>query len=94
MTSKKWSSSESREVLLKLSTVLRGCGLSLASSLLLLGASAHADGAAYDLAGPAIEVKVTRAGKTLPIAEVPNLQAGDRLWLHPEVPASHRCTTC
>ncbi|MFZ3369435.1 MAG: hypothetical protein WA239_20165 [Candidatus Sulfotelmatobacter sp.] len=31
---------------------------------------------------------MTRAGKTLPIAEVPNLQAGDRLWLHPEIPAS------
>ena len=43
---------------------------------------------AFDLPGPPIEVKVTRAGKTLPIAEVPNLQAGDRLWLHPEIPAS------
>ena len=33
-----------------------------------------------------MEVKVTRAGKTLPISEVPNLQPGDRLWLHPAFP--------
>ena len=33
-------------------------------------------------------MKVTRGGKTLPIFEVPELQAGDRLWLHAEVPAS------
>ncbi|HXY49064.1 MAG TPA: hypothetical protein VEI01_06400 [Terriglobales bacterium] len=32
-------------------------------------------------------MKITRSGKTLPISEVPNLQAGDRLWLHPVVPA-------
>ena len=42
--------------------------------------------AGFDLAGPRIEVRVTRAGKTLPIARVPNLQAGDRLWIHPDVP--------
>lgn len=47
----------------------------------LLGASAP-----FDLAGPRIEIRVTRAGMTLPIAEVPNLQAGDRMWLHPELP--------
>ena len=40
----------------------------------------------FDLTGPKIEVHVTRAGKTLPIAAVPNLQAGDRLWLHPDLP--------
>lgn len=33
-----------------------------------------------------MEVKVTRAGKTLPISEVPSLQPGDRLWLHPAFP--------
>ncbi|MFZ0807936.1 MAG: hypothetical protein WAN03_17210, partial [Candidatus Sulfotelmatobacter sp.] len=44
------------------------------------------DNSAFDLPGPRIEVKVTRNGKTLPISEVPNLQAGDRLWLHPEIP--------
>ena len=44
---------------------------------------AHAQAAQFDLQGPTLEVKVQRAGKTLPIGQVPNLQAGDRLWLHP-----------
>lgn len=43
--------------------------------------------AAFDLPGPQIEVRVTRNGKTLPIAQVPNLQVGDRIWLHPDLPA-------
>jgi hypothetical protein len=55
--------------------------------LVVLSTSARADDAAFDLPGPRIDVRVTRAGKTLPIAQVPNLQAGDRLWLHPEMPA-------
>jgi hypothetical protein len=33
-----------------------------------------------------VEVRVTRAGKTLPIAQVPNPQAGDRIWVHPNLP--------
>src|SRR5207237_10907568 len=45
-----------------------------------------ADTAGFDLTGPRIEVMVTRAGKTLPISKVPNLQAGDRLWIHPDMP--------
>ncbi|WP_305794663.1 hypothetical protein [Granulicella sp. L60] len=48
----------------------------------------HADGARFDLTGPKVEVHVTRAGKTLPIAEVPNLQPGDKLWLHPDLPTT------
>ena len=48
--------------------------------------SIRADNAAFDLAGPEVEITVSRAGKTLPIAEVPNLQAGDRLWIHPDLP--------
>lgn len=47
---------------------------------------ARADNAAFDLAGPKVEINVTRAGKTLPIADVPNLQPGDRLWIHPDLP--------
>ena len=43
----------------------------------------HAQAAQFDLQGPTLEVKVQRAGKTLPIADVPSLQEGDRLWLHP-----------
>jgi hypothetical protein len=48
---------------------------------------ARADSAAFDLAGPRLKVKVTRAGKPLPISEVPNLQPGDRLWIYPDFPA-------
>jgi hypothetical protein len=33
-----------------------------------------------------MEVTVNRGSKTLPISEVPNLQAGDRLWIHPAFP--------
>ncbi len=33
-----------------------------------------------------MEVNVTRAGKTLPISEVPNLQPDDKLWIHPAFP--------
>lgn len=48
----------------------------------------RADSAAFDLAGPRVEMTVTRAGKTLPISDVPNLQPGDRLWIHPDFPES------
>ena len=88
MLLKRYLRGDSRESFPRLSAGLRRCGLRLIPSLLLLGSCAGADSAAFDLPGPRIEVKVTRAGKTLPIAEVPNLQAGDRLWLHPDVPAS------
>lgn len=49
---------------------------------------ALADNAAFDLIGPKVDVRVQRAGVTLPIAQVPNLQAGDRLWVHPDLPDS------
>jgi hypothetical protein len=58
--------------------------------LLLLSAFrlAHADGGpAFDLDGPRIQAKVTRAGKTLPIGTVATLAPGDRLWIHPDLPA-------
>jgi len=62
--------------------------LRLAVVALILIGSAFADNAAFDLSGPQVEVNVTRAGKTLPISQVPNLQAGDRLWLHPDFSAN------
>lgn len=68
------------------------CGrnlVSLLSGLLILGIACPllwADGASFDLIGPTIDVKVERDGRTLPIAKVPNLRAGDRLWLHPDFP--------
>jgi len=43
---------------------------------------------AFDLVGPKVQVRVQRAGATLPIARVPSLQAGDRLWIHPDLPQS------
>jgi hypothetical protein len=56
------------------------------AALLLLCSSLHADPARFDLAGPKIDVHVSRAGRTLPIAQVPNLQPGDKIWLHPNLP--------
>ncbi|HLZ41236.1 MAG TPA: hypothetical protein VKQ11_09755 [Candidatus Sulfotelmatobacter sp.] len=47
-----------------------------------------ADNAAFDLIGPKIQVHVQRDKTTLPIAEVPNLLPGDRLWIHPDLPES------
>ena len=55
-------------------------------ALLWSATSARADDAAFDLIGPRVEMKVTRSGKPLPISEVPNLQPGDRLWIHPDFP--------
>jgi hypothetical protein len=48
--------------------------------------SAWADAAPFDLAGPKLEVKITRAGKTLPVSEVPNLAVGDRVWIKADLP--------
>lgn len=42
--------------------------------------------APFDLPGPQVEVRVTRAGKTLPISQVPTLESGDRIWIHPVLP--------
>jgi hypothetical protein len=56
------------------------------ATLLLLCTALNADPARFDLIGPKIDVHVTRAGKTLPIAQVPNLQPGDKIWLHPDLP--------
>src|SRR5206468_2367862 len=54
--------------------------------LLLLPTLVYAGTAAFDLPGPQIEVRVSRNGKQLPISQVPNLQEGDRIWLHPTFP--------
>src|SRR5271170_2737515 len=56
------------------------------SALLLFCSQLHADPARFDLAGPKVDVHVTRAGKTLPIAQVPNLQPGDKIWLRADLP--------
>ncbi|HVH89430.1 MAG TPA: hypothetical protein VM912_22125 [Terriglobales bacterium] len=56
--------------------------------LLVFAGVAYADASGFDLDGPKLDVRVERAGKTLPISEVPNLEAGDRLWVHPDFPES------
>jgi len=48
--------------------------------------AAWADAARFDLAGPRLEVKVTRSGTTLPISQVPNLAVGDRVWIKADLP--------
>src|ERR1035437_7898075 len=42
----------------------------------------------FDLSGPKVDVRVKRGEVTLPIGEIPNLLAGDRLWIHPDFPES------
>ena len=73
----------------QLGTLMRMAFLSLACFALWMLVHAgfvHADGAAFDLAGPPVEMRVTRVGKTLPISRTANLQPGDRLWIHPDLP--------
>ncbi|MGA2399919.1 MAG: hypothetical protein ABSG30_17930 [Steroidobacteraceae bacterium] len=65
--------------------------LRCAAVVLLMGVltqTGRAGGAAFDLAGPVLESTVTRAGTTLPASEVPNLAAGDRIWIRANFPAS------
>jgi hypothetical protein len=63
------------------------CLLRLAACAVLLAyLPAHADPAPFDLPGPTLQLKVTRGGVTLAAARVPNLAAGDRLWLRADLP--------
>jgi len=64
---------------------LRSLPLILAT---ILAASAHAASAPFDLAGPTLDVKITRGTKTLPASAVPNLVVGDRVWLKADLPAT------
>ena len=60
--------------------------LFLLTTVLLAAIGAMAQNVSFDLVGPKVDVRVQRAGETLPIAQVPNLQAGDRVWIHPDLP--------
>jgi hypothetical protein len=62
--------------------------LLLALLILCAAPPSRAVDARFDLIGPRINVRVTRKGVTLPIAEVPNLQPSDRLWVHPDLPST------
>jgi len=67
----------------------RAYATAAATLLALLGAAAaHADPAPFDLAGPSLQVKVSRGGQTLPISEVPNLAAGDQLSIRADLPST------
>jgi len=48
----------------------------------------HAADPVFDLLGPKVDVRVKRGEVTLPIGQVPNLEPGDRLWIHPDLPES------
>ncbi|ONF95533.1 hypothetical protein [Sphingomonas jeddahensis] len=61
--------------------------LLLAGLLLLPGAATRAASNAFDLAGPALRISVTHDGLTLPLSQVPNLSAGDRLRVVADLPA-------
>jgi hypothetical protein len=55
-------------------------------ALLAVPGFVFADPAPFDLAGPKLQVKVTHAGKILPISEVPNLAGGDQLSIKADLP--------
>ena len=55
---------------------------------LMCGSPAWGESAPFDLLGPNLDAKVTRGKTTLPISAVPNLQAGDSLWIKADLPAT------
>jgi hypothetical protein len=60
----------------------------LLAAMLAFAIPASADPAPFDLAGPNLDVTVTRGAKTLPISQIPNLAAGDRLWIKADLPST------
>jgi len=63
-------------------------GLTLLVLLLIRGPCALADPTPFDLVGPQLTVAVTRAGKSLPISQTPNLAQGDQLFIKADLPPS------
>ncbi len=47
-----------------------------------------ADTARFDLIGPKIDVRITRGNVSLPIAQVPSLQPGDKIWVKADLPST------
>ena len=63
---------------------VRALSANLAVTLVLVLLAPRASdpaAAPFDLAGPTLEVEVTRSGRTLPIAQVPSLASGDRVGI-------------
>jgi hypothetical protein len=54
----------------------------------LLVAAVQGAPAPFDLAGPTLDVKITRGAKTLSASAVPNLNVGDRVWIKADLPAT------
>ncbi|MFZ0392246.1 MAG: hypothetical protein WCF17_13795 [Terracidiphilus sp.] len=67
---------------------MRRCLPLLLLGILCLPVPVFADGPAFDLAGPKVDVHVKRGDLTLPISQVTNILPGDRLWIHPDLPES------
>src|SRR3984957_2111482 len=57
-------------------------------SAILLATAVRAAPAPFDLAGPTLDVKITRGAATLSASAVPNLLAGDRVWIKADLPAT------
>ncbi|WP_322963769.1 hypothetical protein [Sphingomonas fuzhouensis] len=64
--------------------------LALAAAALVESPLCAADPAPFDLPGPGLRIAVTRGDRTLPIAQVPNLAAGDRLTIEADLPSDQR----
>jgi len=62
--------------------------LLLALAAVISANAVPATPAPFDLAGPILEVKVTRGKTTLSVSEVPNLASGDQLSLKADFPAT------
>jgi hypothetical protein len=63
----------------------------LIAGLMVFGAASRSwadDPVKFDLAGPKVDVHVQRGSITLPIAEVPNLLAGDKLLIKADLPST------
>jgi hypothetical protein len=58
------------------------------AAVLAFANAASADPAPFDLAGPNLDVTVTRGAQTLPISQVPNLVSGDRLSIKADLPST------
>jgi hypothetical protein len=69
---------------MKLSSVAAACLF----AAFLTPALHAADAARFDLVGPKIDIRITRGGTTLPIAQVPSLQAGDKIWIKADLPTT------
>lgn len=53
-----------------------------------LAGAARADPAPFDLTGPSLTVRVSHAGRTLPVAETAALSAGDQITVKADLPPS------